>query len=157
MSNVDPMVLAGWGTGGIGGAMQVHGILEEGKYQEALHKQRARFAVSEGDAKRAAEKQKAKRVREQGREIAAGQSAHAGKNNIVGTTGSFLLVQTDTAAEIEEEARIISREGDYAYSRGVAQAGFERFQGKQARRAAKWKAGTTIMTNAQRNATLAMG
>lgn len=163
--------LAGTSGGGAGGmglfkgatlagtaaasAYSAYSTYQQGRMQEALYNQRGRFAKSEADAERAAQKAKARRVRQQGRELHARQRVSYAKGGVVEGTGTPLLIQTDTAAQIEEEARFISREGDYAMGRGYAQAAFERFQGKQAKRAAKWKAGSTILTGASRVASTA--
>ena len=127
---------------------------QQGKYQEDLYKDQAAQSVREGEQITEASRFEEREARIEGRKLRARQYLQFAKGGVVPGTGTPLLVGEETAVDIERDIQ----RGKYGFGlesqRKYFEAGIQRKKGKAASRAARWQAGSSLLTGAYRVASI---
>ncbi len=129
------------------GLLSAQAQYQSGRAQQRAYEQRAR--IDEADAQAARERGilEEGQSRERTKRLLGEQRALYGKAGVALSSGSPLLVLAETAAEGEEEAMAIRAGTNAAYTRGMSQAGLNRFYGRSAYSAGKVGAATTFLNS----------
>ncbi|WP_043588415.1 hypothetical protein [Geminisphaera colitermitum] len=128
-----------------GAGVSAYSSIQQGKATERLNNYNAALAQQEASVKERDSRIAANAQREQNAALLARQRALYAKSGVVGTTGTPLLVQSETAATLERSALDIERTGNIEAGRYRQQAVLDRMAGKSARRAGTLNAGATIL------------
>lgn len=144
---LEALAIAAITTSVVGTGVSAYNQYQAGKAQNRIAQQNANneeieAAAAERDARIFANNQRA-----QGEKLLARQRALYAKSGVV-MEGTPLLVQADTAAELEKEALEIERQGELTGYRRRAQARLDRMQGASAKRAGRYGAIGTILSGA---------
>jgi len=143
---MDPFTIAMVIMAALGAGTSAYAQKSAADTQKKMLDRQAEDAKIAADAQKTADKLKAQKVREQGEKLKARQRVAYAKSGVVGNVGTPLLVQTEAARAVEEEAMLVSREGDLAAISGRTRADLLRWQGGVASRAGAWKAGSTALS-----------
>ena len=123
---------------------------QQGQYQEDLYKDQAAQSVREGEQIQEASRFEERESRIEGRKLRARQYLQFAKGGVVPGTGTPLLVGEETAVDIERDIQ----RGKYGFGlesqRKFFEAGIQKRKGKAASRAARWQAGSSLLTGASR-------
>lgn len=138
------------GLGATAAGIGAYSSIQQGKAAEAAAKHQSRLEQLQAEENRNKANFEARQTRIESRRIAAINQTSLAKNGVISTTGSPLLVMRESARNSELDARMISREGMTAYQSGMAGASITAAQGKAAKRAGYWNAGTTLLTGGSR-------
>ncbi len=127
---------------------------QQGQYQEDLYKQQAGLSIQEAEQIQEASRYEEAESRAEGRKLRARQFLQFAKGGVVPGTGTPLLVAEETAADIERDIK----KQKYGYGlesqRKYFEADLYKKKGKAASRAARWGAGTSLLTGAYRTASI---
>ena len=127
---------------------------QQGQYQEDLYEDQAGQSVREAEQIQEASRYEERESRIEGRELRARQYLQFAKGGVVPGTGTPLLVGEETAVDIERDIQ----RGKYGFGlesqRKYFEAGIQRKKGKAASRAARWQAGSSLLTGAYRVASI---
>lgn len=154
IEQLEAMILYDWGVGlAIGSAIasasaSASAQMTAASNENSMRKRAADDAVVDSLRASKAAKLKAAENRRQGDALAARQRAAYAKSNVVSNVGTPLLVQTDTAKKVAEEAMLLSRDGEMAAHQGQTAAEWQRWMGQTATRSARWRAGSTLLSGA---------
>jgi hypothetical protein len=91
---------------------------------------------------------KARRVREEGESLAATQRAILAAGGGEQSTGSALLIQEDLSEETEFNARLAEANAEQAAHAAASEAVLARLEGRNARTASFFRAGTALLSGA---------
>lgn len=127
---------------------------QQGKYQEDLYKQQAGLSIQEAEQIQEASRYEERESRVEGRKLRARQFLQFAKGGVVPGTGTPLLVAEETRTDIERDIQ----KQKYGYGlesqRKYFEADLSKKKGKAASRAARWSAGTSLLTGAYRVASI---
>ncbi len=129
----------------IGTGVQAFGQLEAGREQEKAFRQRAGVLEADALVIEKAAREEGRQIRLEGRRLAGTQRVQIAGSG-VNLAGTPLLVLAETRREIAKDAGFITEEGVRRGGSLRQQAGFERQQGKSARRAGRFGAATSLLT-----------
>ena len=137
MEVIAPLAMAGSTTFG------VMGTLERGKEQQEIAN--ARAAVDRADAAAVGRRtlEAAKIKRRQGEKLLATQKAKFAASGVRVDTGSPLVVEAQTRADILKDVGFILEQGSTQRERLFGSARLEKKRGRQLRRQSMWDAVTT--------------
>ena len=132
----------------IGVAIQTYAAYEQAQTQEKFFKYNAKVAENQAMGERMRAKVAADQQRELHRRVIANQRALYGSTGVESASGSPLLVIADSAKQAELDALIIQAGGEARAIGFQAQAGLDRFQGRNAGAAGYANAGSTLLSGA---------
>jgi len=134
----------------IGAGVSAAGQIQTGKFQERMTEYNAQLAAQEAETIKAASEYEQRAARVEGRKLKARQFVQFAKGGVVPTTGTPLLVREETAGDIERDVRMMG----YAYgiqrARALSEGRIQKMTGKGMSRAARWQAGSSLLTGAYR-------
>ncbi len=135
-------------------AYGAYSTYQQGKYQEDLYKDQAGQSIQEAEQIQEASQYEERESRVEGRKLKARQFLQFAKGGVVPGTGTPLLVGEETATSIERDVQ----KQKYGYGlegeRKYFEADLYKKKGKAASRAARWSAGTSLLTGAYRTASI---
>ena len=124
--------------------------IQQGKFQEGMLKYNAQLAAREAETIKEASEYEQRAARKEGRKLKAQQFVQFAKGGVVPTTGTPLLVREETAGDIEREVRLKGYGYGIQRSRALSESRLQKMKGKGMSRAARWQAGTSLLTGAYR-------
>ena len=142
------LLIAALAVSAIGTGVAAYSSYQQGKAQQALNNTNAAIndqaALDAGrDSRAAANEQRAK-----GEALKSRQRALYAKAGVVAATGSPLLVQVETAGQLELSALDVERGGTIQAAQLRNQSMLDRMAGKSARTAGNLNAGATLLQGA---------
>lgn len=140
------MAAIGAVIGLIGSAVSAIGSIQQGKAQAAIAKWNADRLREQADRERGAGHLRAELKRREGERLAGRQRALLAQSGAVTTTGTPLLLQGETAAEVEFQARLVQSTADNQARSLENRALAQEFEGEQAQRQSFFTAGATLLT-----------
>lgn len=149
MAAAAPIIIMALGT-----AVGVAGSIQAGKAQKAQADYNAKVAENDAIAAKQKAEYDASIHREKVAKLLSTQKALYGKSGVQSSSGSPLLVQNDTVTEGELDAQAILYGGDIEAGRSKSAASLYRMQGKQAKKASYYEAGSTLLTGAAKTMSL---
>jgi hypothetical protein len=133
-----------------GGGVSAYSAIQQGKIAEQTAKFNQAIAGQEAETITESQEFEERETRVEGRKLRARQLLQFASGGVVPTTGTPLLVQRETAADVEKE---IGRQRygfglqrQQAFSRGT----FAKARGKALSRASRFQAGSSLLTGAYR-------
>lgn len=139
-------VVAATATAGV----SAYGQYQTGRFQERMTQYNAQLAAQEAETIKAASEYEQRAARVEGRKLKARQFVQFAKGGVVPTTGTPLLVREETTGDIEKDVRLMG----YAYgiqrARALSESQLQKMSGKGMSRAARWQAGSSLLTGAYR-------
>ena len=123
---------------------------QQGKFQEEMGEYNAALAKQEAESVKEAGEFEERETRVEGRRIRARQLLQFAKGSVVPTTGTPLLVGQETQADIEKDIKLQRYGYGLQYSRTLSRGKLASKEGKYAKRAGAWQAGTSLLTGAYR-------
>lgn len=140
--NVASAVSAAASVAGAASAMQ------QGRQQQDMSNIQAEIFSRQAKREREIGELNARRTREQGESLAATQRAILAGSGGEGSTGSALLIQEDLAEETEFNARLAENNAEAAAQSKMSEAVLARLEGRNARTASFYRAGTALLSGA---------
>jgi len=137
-------VLIGTGAVVAGTVMQANAQKKQGKQQQKWHEYNAAIAESKAKSEERSALMESGQKREEGRRLAARQSALYAKAGVSGI--SPIVVMQNSAIAVETDARMQAQAGVEASQFYQSDAAAQRLQGKQAKAAGKRAFATTLLT-----------
>ena len=116
------------------------------KQEAALRKQNAAILAAEGERAKESYGEEARERRKEGKRLKARQITLYAKSGMAPGTGTPLLVRNESMRQIEKQAQIIEKHGEYAYSKAMSAAELERRKGRAASKRGLWAAGSSLAT-----------
>lgn len=130
-------------------AMGAVGALKQGQAQAAASQTQAALYERQAQREREIGALNAKRQRQAGEKLAATQRALLAAGGGDPSTGSALLIQEDLAGESEMQARLAESNAEAAVSAKMSEAVLARAEGRNAKTASYYRAGTTLLKGAE--------
>ena len=134
----------------IGAVTGAAGALQSGKAQQQMAEYNAAVAENTAAQERQAAKIEQEAHSERLRKLLSSQRARAGAGGVAVDTGSPLSTAAEDAELGELDRLRIGYGGEVKATRAYSQAALDRLQGRQARTAGYYGAGSTLLTGASR-------
>jgi len=125
------------------------GAIQQGKAQQSMANYNAAVAERAAESAKVAAAFEESAQRSQAEKLRSTQRALFARSGVT-PEGSPLLVEADTAAQAEQDALAIRFSGSAAEARAKSQAAMSRFEGRVAKQASMFKAGTSLLSGASR-------
>lgn len=133
----------------VGAVTSAAGAMQQGAAQQNMANYNAAVAEREAESARRAAAFEESAQRDRAEKVKSTQRALFAKSGVT-PEGSPLLVEADTAQQAEQDALAIRYSGSVAEARAKSQAALDRMQGKVAKQAGYFKAGSSLLTGASR-------
>lgn len=134
----------------ISAGMGAYGQYQTGKFQERMTEYNAQLAAQEAETIKEASEYEQRAARKEGRKLKDRQFVQFAKGGVVPTTGTPLLVRQETAEDIEKDIRMMQYGYGIRRGRALSESKLQKMKGKGMSRAARWTAGTSLLTGAYR-------
>lgn len=132
------------------GGYAAYGQYQQGKYAERMHKANAALAAQEAEEVKKASEYEERTARIEGRKEKARHLLQFATGGVVPTIGTPLIYQAEAGAKIEKDISLQRYGYGLRYSRAKSEERLQRMMGKTKRKAARWQAGTSLLTGAYR-------
>lgn len=131
-----------------------YGQIKQGLFQERMAKYNAKLAAQEAETIKEASEYEQRQARKEGRKLKAQQFVQFAKGGVVPTTGTPLLVREELAEDVEKDIRMMGYGYGIRRSRALSESKLQKMKSKGMSRAARWQAGTSLLTGAYRVASI---
>lgn len=142
------------GAAAAGAGMGAAGLVGQAQAQRRAAQYNARIAAMEAESIREAAKYEEREARKEGKKLKARQLVQVAKGGTVPGVGTPLLLQTETAAEIEKDIRLMRYGYGLKRSQALSRGRYGKMMGRAKSRASVWGAGKTLATGTYRTASL---
>ncbi len=133
-----------------GAGVSAYSAIQQGKIAEQTGKFNAALASQEAETIDISQEFEERETRVAGRKLRARQLLQFASGGVVPTTGTPLLVQRETGADVEKEIGRQKFGFGLQKQRAFSRGRFAKAQGKALSRASRFQAGSSLLTGAYR-------